>query len=116
MTNAVIDSIVSRSTTKYYDPAVPLSDDQIRELVRIGTTAPTNQVVSHIIAMASAMRLVMVAEGVETPAQADYLRTRDVEYAQGWLYGHPQPFEAVAALAERDAAALPQLARAATHG
>lgn len=42
MTNAVIDSIVSRSTTKYYDPAVPLSDDQIRELVRIGTTAPTS--------------------------------------------------------------------------
>ena len=34
--------IVSRSTTKYYDPAVTLSDDQIRELVRIGTTAPTS--------------------------------------------------------------------------
>ncbi len=42
MTNAIIDTIVSRSTTKYYDPAVPLSDDQIRELVRIGTTAPTS--------------------------------------------------------------------------
>ena len=42
MTNAVIESIVSRRTTKYYDPAVTLSDDQIRELVRIGTTAPTS--------------------------------------------------------------------------
>ena len=42
MTNAIIESIVSRSTTKYYDPAVTLSDDQIRELVRIGTTAPTS--------------------------------------------------------------------------
>jgi nitroreductase len=42
MTNAVIASIVSRRTTKYYDPAVSLSDDQIRELVRIGTTAPTS--------------------------------------------------------------------------
>ena len=42
MTNAVIDSIVSRSTTKYYDPAATLSDDQTRELVRIGTTAPTS--------------------------------------------------------------------------
>ena len=28
MTNAIIESIVSRSTTKYYDPAVTLSDDQ----------------------------------------------------------------------------------------
>ena len=42
MTNAIIESIVSRSTTKYYDPAVTLSDDQIRELVRIATTAPTS--------------------------------------------------------------------------
>ena len=42
MTNAIIESIVSRSTTKYYDPAVTLSDDQIRELVQIATTAPTS--------------------------------------------------------------------------
>jgi nitroreductase len=52
MTNAIIESIVSRSTTKYYDPAVTLSDDQIRELVRIATTAPTSfhmQNVTHPI-------------------------------------------------------------------
>ena len=42
MTNAIIESIVTRSTTKYYDPAVTLSDDQIHELVRIATTAPTS--------------------------------------------------------------------------
>jgi nitroreductase len=39
MTNAVIECILSRSAAKYYDPAGTLSDDQIRELVRIGTTA-----------------------------------------------------------------------------
>jgi nitroreductase len=42
MTNAVIECILSRSAVKYYDHAVTLSDDQIRELVRIGTTAPTS--------------------------------------------------------------------------
>ena len=42
MTNAVIECILSRTATKYYDPAAALSDDQIRELVRIGTTAPTS--------------------------------------------------------------------------
>src|SRR5690349_22936412 len=42
MTNAVIECIVSRSAAKYYDPAATLSDDQICELVRIGTTAPTS--------------------------------------------------------------------------
>ena len=41
-TNAVIESILSRTATKYYDPAATLSDDRIRALVRIGTTAPTS--------------------------------------------------------------------------
>ena len=42
MTNAGIECILRRSAAKYYDPAATLSDDQIRELVRIGTTAPTS--------------------------------------------------------------------------
>ena len=42
MTNAVIECILSRSAAKYDDHAATLSDDQIRELVRIGTTAPTS--------------------------------------------------------------------------
>ncbi|WOH80961.1 nitroreductase family protein [Bradyrhizobium sp. BEA-2-5] len=41
-TNAVIECILSRTAAKYYDPASSLSDGQIRELVRIGTTAPTS--------------------------------------------------------------------------
>ena len=42
MTNANIEFLVSRRTTKYHDPSVTLSDDQIRELVQIATTAPTS--------------------------------------------------------------------------
>jgi nitroreductase len=42
MSNTVIDCILSRSAAKYYDPAATLSDNQIRELVRIGTTAATS--------------------------------------------------------------------------
>ena len=40
MTNAVIETILRRTAARYYDPAATLSDDEIRELVRIGTTAP----------------------------------------------------------------------------
>jgi len=40
--NAVIECILSRSAAKYYDPAATLSDEQIHELVRIGTAAPTS--------------------------------------------------------------------------
>ena len=41
-TNAVIETILSRSAAKYYDPSATLSDEQIHELVRIGTAAPTS--------------------------------------------------------------------------
>ena len=61
----------------------------------IGTRAPTNQVVDHIIAMARALGLRMIAEGVERQAQADYLNDHQVQYAQGWLFGRPVPFDLI---------------------
>ena len=35
----------------------------------------------------------VVAEGVETRAQADVLSALGVRWAQGWLYGRPAPAE-----------------------
>lgn len=42
MNNPVIENMLSRTAAKYYDTAATLSDEQIRELVKIGTTAPTS--------------------------------------------------------------------------
>ncbi len=42
--------------------------------------------VDHIVALANRMNLVVVAEGVETVEQRDYLQKRGVRYMQGWLF------------------------------
>ncbi len=49
--------------------------------------------VDTIIAMAHSLKLEVVAEGVETQQQLDYLRSRNVNIIQGYLYSPPIPAE-----------------------
>lgn len=57
----------------------------------IATDAATSSVTPHIIAMARGLTLQIVAEGIETQEQADYLAARQVEFGQGWLYAKALP-------------------------
>lgn len=50
--------------------------------------------VETILAVAQHLHLKVVAEGVETEEQADFLRARAQVIMQGYLYGRPQPAEA----------------------
>ena len=51
-----------------------------------------------IIVMAHKLGLRVVAEGVETPQQADLLRQAGCDYAQGFLFGHAMPAPAFEAM------------------
>jgi sensor c-di-GMP phosphodiesterase-like protein len=73
----------------------------------IGTSGAANQVVPHIIETGHSLRLKMMAEGVETEAQADFLGRRGVEYAQGWLFGKPMPVTELCALLASRRAPVP---------
>jgi sensor c-di-GMP phosphodiesterase-like protein len=60
----------------------------------IGTAALTAGLIDSIIDMAKRLELRIIAEGVETREQADYLRQHGVDYAQGWLYSRSMPIAA----------------------
>jgi sensor c-di-GMP phosphodiesterase-like protein len=67
----------------------------------LGTQAATHNVAPHIIQMARALDLEIIAEGIETEEQAEYLRSRGVQFGQGWLFGKPVDVRELAMMLER---------------
>ncbi|MDX1297479.1 MAG: EAL domain-containing protein [Pseudomonas sp.] len=56
------------------------------------------QIARAIIAMAHSLNLTVIAEGVETLAQLDFLRDHDCDEVQGFLLGRPMPAQQFTAL------------------
>jgi EAL domain-containing protein (putative c-di-GMP-specific phosphodiesterase class I) len=57
----------------------------------LGTDAEDTAIVTAIITMAQTLGLSVVAEGVETLAQAAQLRTLGCQLAQGYHFSRPLP-------------------------
>lgn len=68
---------------------------------RMDTDRESLEMVRIIITLAHNFRLRVVAEGVETPGQAEQLRDLGCELAQGYLYSRPVPVDQVPPLLAR---------------
>ncbi len=80
-------------------PVNVLKIDKI--FVQDATTDPDSAaLVEAIINMARSLNLDVVAEGVETDAQMEFLRSRDCDFAQGYYFSKPLPGNDFAKLME----------------
>lgn len=57
----------------------------------VGEGGANEPIVRAVLAMSQALGHRVVAEGVETAVQRDWLRANGCDFGQGWLYGRPVP-------------------------
>lgn len=63
----------------------------------IGSDGVNAVVLETIIGLSSRLGLEMIAEGIETRAQATFLRERGVQWAQGYYFARPMPAAEISA-------------------
>ncbi len=63
----------------------------------IGTETVTSPVLDAVLTLSRRLQLLTVAEGVETPEQAEWLRKHGVHYLQGYWISRPLPLETLLA-------------------
>lgn len=60
------------------------------DLVRdVDTHAPRQAIVRHLVKLCADLGILVIAEGVETQAEQDFLRDRGIHLMQGYLLGRP---------------------------
>ncbi|ANB71284.1 diguanylate cyclase [Paraburkholderia phytofirmans OLGA172] len=67
----------------------------------IGVSGDDETITSAIIALAHSLKLQVIAEGVETSAQLDFLRERACDEMQGFYFAKPMSTDAISALFQR---------------
>ncbi|GAB3379443.1 EAL domain-containing protein [Azotobacter armeniacus] len=68
----------------------------------LGADAASSGVAPHIVRMARALRLKVIAEGIEREEQARLLGSEGADYGQGWLFAHPLSAHAFRELIDGD--------------
>lgn len=89
----VLDDFGTAHSSFSYLLSFPFSQIKIDKsfVWALGTDASATAIVEAVLGMARAMRLDVVAEGVETPDQLEWVRRMGCGYVQGYLIGRPGP-------------------------
>ena len=108
--HVAVDDFGTGYSSLSYIARLPITSLKIdRAFVTDMTTGPVGHVlVSSIIALAHALKLKVVAEGVETEEQASMLLNLDCDEGQGYLFSKPVPSDALLALLLADAGLMPE--------
>lgn len=72
-----------------------------RFITQLGHDPAGERITESIIAMAHALGMEVIAEGVETAEQRDRLDAFGCEFAQGYLFSPPRPFDEFLELCRR---------------
>ncbi len=89
-----VDDFGTGYSSLSYLHQLPIDELKIdQSFVRNISTSTENEViVDTIIVMAQQLNLKIVAEGIETPEELNYLKLRQCNYFQGYHFARPEPF------------------------
>src|ERR1700733_8451004 len=97
-----LDDFGTGYSSLYHLKSLPFDELKVdRSFVSSMTTErESRKIVAAVVGLGQSLGLKTVAEGVETPEQADLLARLGCEIGQGWHYGRPAPAEQLPSLIE----------------
>jgi diguanylate cyclase (GGDEF)-like protein len=98
--HVAVDDFGTGYSSLSYLRRIPLDALKIdQSFVRqIGNAEGDTAIVSAIISMGRSLNLRVIAEGVETPEELEFLKAQECDEAQGYFFSRPVPAEAFARL------------------
>jgi EAL domain-containing protein (putative c-di-GMP-specific phosphodiesterase class I) len=92
-----IDDFGAQYSSLNYLRSLPIDTLKIDRafVMEIREQSDDSPIIKAIVAIATGLGMNVVAEGVETAVQAEFLKNLGCSQMQGYLYGHPQPLAAL---------------------